>query len=156
LRKLKRTPEEINAWKTYLTVYPSGAFARTATHYLNRYGIFEYRNHTIGKRTLPLARIQFEPSSANILKTSHLSLDRLAQVVAQNPQLVLHIVAYQQNNRRLAEMRAKSVKKYLMDQERRLNGSRVKVSWFSTPETVKIDRKVYRLDSAINFFGQVE
>ena len=154
LRKLGRTPEELNAWKKYLDTYSDGAFARTAADYLNRYGNFEYRNHIIGKRTLTLAQIQFEPSSANILKTSHLSLDRLAQVVAKNPQLVLHIVAYQKNNRRLAEMRAKSVKKYLMDQERHLNSGRLKVSWFDKPETVKIDRKVYRLDSAVNFIGQ--
>jgi hypothetical protein len=53
-------------------------------------------------------------------------------------------------------MRAKSVKKYLMDQERRLNSDRLKVSWFDKPETVKIDRKVYRLDSAINFIGQAK
>ena len=156
LRKLGRTPEEINAWKKYLDAYSDGAFARTAADYLNRYGNFEYRNHIIGKRTLTLARVDFEPSSARIREISRPSLDELAQVVAKNPQLVLHIVAYQKNNRRLAEMRAKSVKKYLMDQERRLNGSRIKVSWFDKPETVKIDQKVYRLDSAVNFIGQAK
>jgi len=156
LRELGRTPEEINAWKMYLDAYSDGAFARTAADYLNRYGNFEYRNHIIGKRTLTLARVDFEPSSARIRKISRPSLDELAQVAARNSQLVLHIVAYQKNNRRLAEMRAKSVKKYLMDQERRLNSDRLKVSWFDKSETVKIDRKVYRLDSAINFIGQTK
>jgi len=156
LRKLKRTPEEINAWKTYLAAYPNGSFARTAADYLNRYGHFDYRNHVLGKRTLTLAQVQFEPSSARIRKASHPALDNLAQVVTQNTRLVLHIVAYQKNNRKLAEMRAKSVKKYLLDQERRLNGARLKVSWFDKPEVVKVGRRVYRRDSAINFLGQTQ
>jgi tetratricopeptide (TPR) repeat protein len=156
LRKLNRTPEEINAWKTYLAAYPDGSFARTATDYLNRYGDFDYRNHILGKRVLTLAQVQFEPSSARIRKVSHPSLDKLAEVATLNSRLILHIVAYQKNNRKLAEMRAKSVKKYLLDQERRLNGARLKVSWFDKPETVKVDRRVYHLDSAINFLGQTQ
>lgn len=156
LRRLKRTPEEITTWKMYLDAYSDGAFARTATRYLNGYGHFDYRNHIIGKRTLTLAQVQFEPSSARIRKASRPSLDKLARVATLNYQLVLNIVAYQKNNLKLAEMRAKSVKKYLLDQEPGLNGNRLKVSWFDKPETVKVGQQVYRLGSAINFIGQAK
>ena len=156
LRRLKRTPEEITNWKIYLDAYSDGALARTAARYLNGYGHFDYRNHIIGKRTMTLAQIRFEPSSARIRKVSRPSLDKLARVAALNSQLVLHIVAYQKNNHQLAEMRAKSIKKYLLDQERDLNGNRLKVSWFDKPETVKVGQQVYHLGSAINFIGQVK
>lgn len=156
LRKLNRTPEEIEAWKTYLDVYSDGTFARRAAQYLNEYGRFDYRNHILGKRTVTLHQIQFAPSSARILKVSTLSLKELAGIAARNTNLVLHIVAYQKNNLKLAEMRAKSVKKFILDQERGIDGPRVKVSWFDKPETVKSGPKTHLLDSSINFFGQAE
>jgi tetratricopeptide (TPR) repeat protein len=154
LRKLGRTPEEIEAWKTYLAAYSDGAFARRATRYLNDYGRFDYRNHTLGKRTVTLHQVQFEPSSARIKKASIPSLKELARLTARMPKLVLHIVAYQKNNRNLAKMRAKSVKKFLLDQEQGIGSRRIKVSWFDQPETVKTRRNTHRLDSSINIFGQ--
>ena len=154
LRKLNRTPEEIRAWKTYLAAYRNGNFAISATQYLNKYGQFDYRNHTLGKKTLTLRRIEFAPSSPRILKVSIPSLNDLARVTARNPKLVLHIVAYQKNNRKLAELRAKRIKIFLLDQERGISSRRIKVSWFNRPEMVKIGPQTYRLDSAVNFFGQ--
>jgi tetratricopeptide (TPR) repeat protein len=154
LRQLQRTPEEINAWKTYLDAYADGALARRAADYLNHYGHFDYRNHTIGKRTLTLAQVQFAPSGAGIRKASYPSLKKLARVTAEMPRLVLHIVAYQKNNTKLAEMRAKSVKKFLLDQDSRNDASRIKVSWFDQPETVETGQRVHRLESTVNFFGR--
>ena len=154
LRKLGRTPEEIRAWITYLAVYPDGPFTRRAAQYLNENGRFDYRNHTIGKRIITLPQVQFEPSSADILKVSIPSIKELARVTARNPKLVLHIVAYQKNNRTLAEVRAKSVKNYILAQEVSIERDRIKVSWFNQPEKVKNGRKTHRLDSSINFFGR--
>ncbi|MBL0715517.1 MAG: tetratricopeptide repeat protein [Desulfosarcina sp.] len=155
LRKLNRSPEEINAWEAYLAAYPNGAFSRRAVLYLNGYGRFDYRNHTIGKRTLTLPQVRFATSSARIQKASFPSLKKLARITAKNSKLVLHIVAYQKNNRKLAEMRAKSVKKFLLDQEGGIDGVRIKVSWFDRPETVKNGRDIHHLDSSVNFFGQI-
>jgi hypothetical protein len=123
---------------------------------LNEYGRFGYRNHTLGKRFVTLSQVQFAPSSSRILKESAPSLKELARITARKPKLVLHIVAYQKNNRTLAEVRAKSVKKYLLTQEDGIEGERIRVSWFDQPETVKIGRKTHRLDSSINFFGRTE
>ena len=155
LRKLQRTPEEINAWITYLGTYPDGAFARRAADYLNTHGRFDYRNHVIGKRTLPLAQMRFQPSSARLSKASFPALKKLAGVTAKNTSFVLHITAYQKNNLKLAEVRAKSVKKYILAQEDSIDLARIKVSWFDQPETVKAGRRTHRLDSSINFFGQI-
>jgi tetratricopeptide (TPR) repeat protein len=154
LRWLQRTPEEINAWVIYLDRYPDGAFARQAVTYLNRYGRFDYRNHIIGKRTLTLAQVRFMPSSDRLKNDSHLSLKSLAHVIKMNQKATLHILAYQKNNGRLGELRAKSIKKFLLSQERNLNPARIKVSWFDQPESVKIGKRVHRLDSSINFFAQ--
>lgn len=154
LRNLQRTPEEIIAWKTYLGFYPDGAFARKAAAYLNRHGRFDYRNHVIGKRTLTLAQVRFEPSSARIRKESFPALKNLARVIAKNTKMTLHIIAYQKNNRELAESRAKGVKQFILTQEDGIKRTRIKVSWFDQPETVKIDRQSHRLDSAVNFIGQ--
>jgi tetratricopeptide (TPR) repeat protein len=154
LRRLQRTPEEINAWLAYLARYPDGAFARQAATYLNRCGRFDYRNHVIGKRTITLAQVRFMPSSDRLTKNSHPSLKSLAHVININQKTTLHILAYQKNNRRLSELRAKSIKKFLLAQERNLNPARIKVSWFEQPEAVKIGKRVHKLDSSINFFAQ--
>lgn len=154
LRKLNRTPEEIEAWNTYLGVYSDGAFASRAAQFLNEYGRFDYRNHILGRRTVTLHQVQFAPSSARLLKVSTPSLNELARITAHSPKLVLHIVAYQKNNLKLAEMRAKSVKKYILDQERDIDGTRIKVSWFDQPETVIIGPKTHRLDSSVHIFGK--
>ena len=154
LRQLARTPEEINAWMIYIARYADGAFARQATEYLNGYGRFDYRNHLIGKKTLTLPQVRFAPSSARIRKSSFSGLKELARIVALNPQLVLHIVAYQKNNRKLAERRAKSIKKFLLDQNHEIGATRIRVSWFDQPEAVTVGRKTHRLDSSVNFFSQ--
>ena len=155
LRRLQRTPEEINAWKVYLGAYPDGAFARQAAAYLNRHGRFDYRNHMIGKRTLTLAQVRFKPSSARIRQASFPVLEKLAGITANNTDLVLHIMAYQKNNLKLAEVRAKSVKKFILAQDGSIDRARIKVSWFDQPEAVKAGRRTHRLDSSIHFFGQI-
>ncbi len=154
LRRLQRTPEEIKAWNAYLSAYPDGAFARQAAEYLNTHGRFDYRNHIIGKRTLTLAQMRFKPSSARLSKSSFAALNKLAAVTANNTKLTLHIMAYQKNNLKLAEVRAKSVKKFILAQEGGIDRARIKVSWFDQPETVMAGRRTHRLDSSINFFGQ--
>ena len=154
LRKLQRTPEEINAWKTYLGFYSNGAFARQATVYLNRHGLFDYRNHIIGDRTLTLAQVRFEPSRGRIRKNSMPTLKKLARVTAKNTQMTLHVIAYQKNNLKLAEARAKAVKKSILAQEDGIDRARIKVSWFDQPETVNTGRQTHRLDSSVNFIGQ--
>jgi hypothetical protein len=64
-------------------------------------------------------------------------------------------VAYQKDNKRLAELRAKSVKRYLLDRFPEIKSSRLKVSWFEVPEKIKIAKKTFAEDESINFFSAV-
>ena len=136
LKRFKRTPEEKLAWKEYLTKYTSGAMARKAAQNLNALGNFDYRSHFIGSNTVTLEKIQFKPFSAEIRKNTRSFLNILGELLKNNKNIVIHIVAYQKNNKRLAEARAKSVKKYLIKEFPEIEPSRLKVSWFDqTPFT---------------------
>lgn len=153
LKALQRTPEEINAaWRAYLEYYPSGAFAIRAVMHLNAVGNFEYRNYLIGRRTITLPKIRFQPAGADIHKKTRASLNYLGYLVKQSPDLTLQIVVYQKNNRELAETRAKSVKKYLLQRYPAISSQRIKVSWFDVPARIKAGRRTFIEEASVHFF----
>ncbi len=151
-RHYDRTPEEIQAWRIYLKDYPQGANARQAAEFLNTHGVFEYRNHLIGIRTITLRKIQFEPFTATIDKPSRKTLDFLGQVFEKQTRFELHILAYQKNNKDLAKARAQSIKRYLTENNRRIGARRIKISWFDTPENITVGKTRFTEDEAIDFF----
>jgi len=152
LRIFKRTPEEINAWKAYLALYTTGSFANKATSYLNQKGDFDYRNHVIGLRTITFPKIRFIHFSEKIHKTSEPALDYLGRLVEKYSQYTLHIIAYQLNNTRLGENRSKSIKRYLLKEYPRIPSSRIKVSWFKKPETIKVGKVKFKKNQSVHFF----
>lgn len=151
-RHYGRTPEEILSWRIYLANDPQGANARQAAEFLNTHGIFDYRNHLIGIRTITLKKIQFEPFTATIDKPSRQTLDFLGQVFERQTRFELHILVYQKNNKDLAKARAQSIKRYLTENNRRIGARRIKISWFDTPEKIMVDKKRFSEDEAIDFF----
>jgi tetratricopeptide (TPR) repeat protein len=151
-RHYDRTPEEIQAWRIYLENYPQGANSRQAAEFLNGHGIFDYRNHLIGIRTITLGKIHFEPFTATIAKSSQKTLDYLGGVFAKQTPFELHILAYQKNNKDLAKARAKSIKRYLSESNRRIGAHRIKISWFDAPEKISVGKTRYAEDEAIDFF----
>ena len=151
-RHYGRTPEEIQVWRIYLENFPQGANSRQAAEFLNTYGIFDYRNHLIGLRTITLQKIQFEPFTAKIDKSSRSTLDFLAKVFEKQPRFELHILAYQKNNKELAKARAKNIKRYLGEGNSRISAGRIKISWFDVPEKITVGGKRYSEDEAIDFF----
>jgi tetratricopeptide (TPR) repeat protein len=151
MKQLGRTPEEQLAWKEYLAYYPAGAMARRAVSHLNALGDFEYRNYLIGRRRITLEKIRFEPFTAKVSEDSRPSLDFLGTILTNNKDVSIHIVAYQKKNKELAEARAKSIKQYLIKKFSEIKSSRLTVSWFDVPETIKIGKKIYREDESINF-----
>ncbi|MBW1735998.1 MAG: tetratricopeptide repeat protein [Deltaproteobacteria bacterium] len=152
LKRLKRTPEEKTAWKQFLAYYPSGPKARQAVSYLNALGDFDYRNFIIGCRTVTIQKIRFVPFSAKIQSRSTPSLNLLGEIMNNNHGIGLHIVAYQLNNKELAERRAKSIKKYLVHHFPGISPDRLMVSWFDVPETIRIGRRVFKEPESIQFF----
>ncbi|MDB4444631.1 tetratricopeptide repeat protein [bacterium] len=153
LKSLNRTPEERLAWKQYLRVHPSGAMSRQAVVHLNELSDFEYRNQLIGKRTVPLKRIEFETSTSVIKSTSKPTLNFLATLLKSNPGMALHIVTYQKNNKTLAEVRAKRVKKYLNRRPAGVASSRLSVSSFGLSETIKIGKKTFMEHETVKFIA---
>ncbi|MBN1338139.1 MAG: tetratricopeptide repeat protein [Bacteroidales bacterium] len=151
LGKLGRTPEEIIAWKIYLANYPAGGFTRKSVERLNALGDFEYRNYLIGKRTVTLEKILFQPFTAVLSESSFPSLDLIGHILTNNQKIRLHIIAYQKNNKRLAEARSKSIKKYLIKKFPKIEKSRLKVSWFDVPTKIKVGKKILAEDDAISF-----
>jgi tetratricopeptide (TPR) repeat protein len=151
MQQLGRTPEEKLAWQEYLAYYPAGAMARQAVLHLNALGDFEYRNYIIGRRTVTLKKIAFEPFAAKISEDSRPSLDLLGTIMKNNSTVSIHIVAYQKKNKELAEARAKSIKTYFIKEFKEIKPSRFTVSWFDVPERIKIDKKIFYEDESINF-----
>lgn len=156
LHKLGRRKEEKPAWKEYLDFYPSGPMARRAVDHLNDLGDFSYRNHTIGKRTITLRRIEFKPESDRLTRDDKDSLSFLGSILRYAKDVSIHIVAYKKNDKELAEKRAKSIKKYLLGYLERDGFDRLKVSWFGVPERSRAGGRIYRQDESVNFFTAVE
>ncbi len=155
-QRLNRTPEETAAWKEYLRHYPHGALARKAVAHLNAGGDFQYRNHHIGKRLIPLASIAFEPFSATLTKTSKRALNYLGKAIMDYPNLQLRIVAYQQNNLQLARQRAHSVQTYLTTTTPALDAARIAANWFDVPETVQAGGNRFELHESVFFFTKLK
>ncbi len=153
LHRLDRTPEARLAWKAYLANYCDGPLAKKATSHLNALGDFEYRNHVIGKRTVILRKIWFEISSDRIWEGSMPSLDRLGEIFRPSKNLTLHIVAYQKQNKPLAEARAKSIKQYLLNRFPDLESHRLLVSWFGVPQRITVASSEFLEDASIQFFA---
>jgi hypothetical protein len=147
--------EEQLAWKKYLSLYSSGPMARLAVMHLNFMGDFQYRSHAVGTDTIILEKIQFEASTAELSERSQKSLNVLGETLVDSNNVPIHIVAYQKNSKKLAELRAKTVKKYLLDRFPEIESSRLRVSWFEVPEKIKIGKKTFAEDESVNFFSAV-
>jgi tetratricopeptide (TPR) repeat protein len=113
LRKLKRKPEEITAWKSYLEIYRSGVFARKAVLYLNAYGEYQYRTYRIGPRLVTIKTIEFTNSAIELNRESKTSIEYIGKLFKDTPNLTLHIVSFQLSNSSMAEKKAKTIKAYL-------------------------------------------
>jgi len=151
LNRLGRTREEKNAWKEYLDFYPSGSMSKVAVDHLNRLGDFSYRNHLIGVRTITLRKVEFEPFTLKLTKDSKNSLDFLSTVLINTKKVSIYIVAYQKNNKKLAEQRAKTIKKYMIGKHKNLSSDRLKMGWFGTKEKIKVGKKQFKEDESVNF-----
>ncbi len=156
LNRLGRTAEEVSAWKEYIDVTPSGPLTIQAVGHLNKSGDFEYRNHLVGSRTITLEKIRFELGTANLHIDSYESLDVLGEMMKNNKAVRVHILSYQKDNAKLAEMRAKRVKAYLLEHHPEIESSRLILSWFAVPEEIKAGKKTYRETESINFLTAVK
>ncbi len=153
LRKLERLPEEKEAWRQYLHVYPAGSFARRAADRLNSLGDHTYRNHRLGVRTVTLKEVDFVPFSDNLSSHAYPSLNLVGATVANMPAGILNIIVYQLNNRELARKRALSIGNYLAKRFPDLKkNNRIRLSWFDVPEKRTVLNTSLRLNESVRFF----
>ncbi len=151
-KKLNRTPEEIESWKTYLQYYPYDSQARVAANNLLLLKDFSYRSYYLGSRSITIPTIRFEPFSSELTRNSKNSLNTIGRITSGIKKGTLQILVYQENNKELAKSRALAIKKYLLDKHSSLSTKRIGVSWFATPQHLKVSRKKIRIDESIDFF----
>ncbi len=152
MKVLGRTPEEKIGWLQYLDRYPSGSLAIRATNHLNRIGDFSYRNHYLGRRTLTLTKIWFRPFTAELDPYSYPALDLVGATASNMKKGTLQVVVFQKNDRELARKRAASVKKYLQKKFPRLQGRKIRISWFDRSEVFTVDGKRQKSGESVRFF----
>ncbi len=153
LNRLKRIPEAKSVFKQYLNNYGYGSSSKssTATAYLNQMGDFEYRAYLFNRRKLVLKKIGFD--QLKLKKESRSSLRTIGSMIKKNPKLVLHILAYQKNNKALARKKAGTIKTYLLDMFPGIQPEQIKLSWFGSPERISIGKTNHILDDSINLFA---
>jgi tetratricopeptide (TPR) repeat protein len=152
LRLLRRTPEERVAWKSYLEIYRSGAFARQAVQYLNAHGDFQYRNYRIGRRMVTIKAIEFSDPAVELSRESQTSLIYVGNLFQKASNTTLHIVSFQLGNRRLAEKKARVIRTYLRKRYPQIQPKKIRVSWFNEPQRIEAGEKVILLGDSIHFF----
>jgi tetratricopeptide (TPR) repeat protein len=152
LECLHRDAEAAAAWKAYLDRYPTGAFGRQAADRLNRLGDFTYRNARIGRRSVTLKQVEFQPLEPALADGSRSTLDFVGHLIASDPHLVLQVLVFQKNDPFLSKERARSIKAYLLAHHDAIGEDRIRLSWFDVPETVTLDGRRFRQDQSVRFF----
>ena len=150
--KFGRKPEAKVGWLDYLYYYPSGAMARRAVDHLNILGDFSYRNYTLLSRTVTLEKIYFEPFKADIVKSSRASLSLIGVIFNNMQRGKLQIVVYQLKNKKMAKQRALSIRKYLLKEYPEIKKENIGVSWFASPESLRVQKKNKKIDESVSFF----
>jgi tetratricopeptide (TPR) repeat protein len=150
--KLGRKPEALAGWLEYLSYYPSGAMARQAVAHLNTLSDFSFRNYTLRARTVTLEKIYFEPFTAQIDKGSKPSLELIGAIYSNMGKGKLQIAVYQLKNKELAKQRALSIKSFLLKKYPKIKKKDIGVSWFDSPEIIKVAKRKRRINESVSFF----
>ena len=149
LNKLKRLAEEKNAWLVYLSAYPSQYLSSYAVDFLNKLGNYTYKNLIINKHKIVMKEIKFEYFKDKIASSSYSSLNLLAKKLTQNN--TLHIIVFQKNNSLFAKEKAKSIKKYILNTNEKINANKIKLSWFNKEKIIKVKNKKYFFNEYVEF-----
>ena len=150
-KNLKSREKEVLAWKDYLALYRNGMWAIRAAEHLNDAGDFSYRSHILGVRKIVLRKLVFKNSEAEIEPSSNASMDRVGEILKNNPNLRVHIVVYKNNDQKLAKARSKWIKTYI-SKKFQIASKRLKTSWFGISERgVSIGQMNYSLHESVRF-----
>lgn len=153
LHRLGEIEKENEAWRTYLEYYDRGRQALQAVDSLNANGDFSYRSIQLGPLSIVKPGISFDDGRKRLEASSQAALDDIGRILAHNHKLELHVLAYVANDAGAAKMRAKTIKRYLLDQYRGISAKRIKPSWFGVSEKVQLEGRSYALESSIRIFA---
>ncbi|BHH85657.1 tetratricopeptide repeat protein [Desulforhopalus sp. 52FAK] len=151
-KKMGRKPEALEGWLEYLSYYPSGAMARKAVNHLNLLSDYSFRNYKLLSRTITSEKIYFQPFTAEIMPESKKSLEFIGNVAGKMKRGRLQVVVYQLKNKDLAKRKAINIKRYLLKTIPTLDKNDIGISWFDTPETIKISTKKRVINDSVSFF----
>jgi len=152
LERLGRRVDEARAWTRYLDTRPTGRWAIQAAAHLNGLDDFTYSPHQLGARTLVLRRVEFGPDG-RVAPDGVFSLEQVAQVLANNPTLLLHVVVYVQDDAGLAQSRAREILAQLARLAPGVPPGRIALSWFGVAETVSVSGVEHSLGQSVRFIG---
>ncbi len=152
LEKLEQKQNAINVWKEYLSLNQVGSRALKAANYLNASGDFSYRIHQIGKRKIVLGPA-FKTEESNVLQISSEDLNKVASIVDQSPDMVLHVIVYSNENIEMAKKSAIDLKSSLVNSNLGIDQNRIRISWFGQGETLQYRGISFLLDESIRFIG---
>lgn len=155
LDRLGRKKEAHSGLLDFMTAYPDGETAIRATNILQSYGDFTYRNVLLGRRTVPLRTIVFEPGSARFGFDVTASLDVLGAMMENNPNLRVHTIAYVRGNAALAQKRAERIRLYISLHFPDVPTDRLLLSWFGTGERISTASGDFLLPESVNLITEV-
>ena len=153
-RKLGMRTEENAAWTQYLSYTHTGPQSIDAVNYLNSNGVFSVQTAYIGGQKRVLKSIEYKGNSIEPLPESLPSLVQAGKIIKDKPDLLLHIIVYENNDEELARKRAQYLKKYMLEIYPDIETNSIRTSWFDVPRTMQFNRKQYSLDSSVQVFAE--
>ncbi len=156
LQHLGRVREENRMWTAYLQHNPSGTLALQALNHLTANGDLGFQPVTLGDRIRVAPRIGFEKGLAQLTLASLAVLSEIGRDLPVTDGYILHIVVYVQNDSALAEQRAKTIKKQILDLNPALSPHRVRVSWFDLGSVIQVKDQTLTLPADVRIFTQKE
>jgi hypothetical protein len=141
-------------WTAYLQHNPSGTQALQALNHLTANGDLGFQPVTLGDRLRVAPRIGFGKDPAQLTPASLAVLSEIGRDLSVTDSYILHIVVYVQNDRALAEQRAKAIKKQILGLNPGLSPQRVRVSWFDLGSTIQVKDQTLTLPVDVRIFTQ--
>jgi tetratricopeptide (TPR) repeat protein len=141
----------------YLKRYQTRSLAKHAVSRLNKMGNFEYSNFKIGEEILATRKIEFLEKSIELEYYSKVSIRNIAKKLVElnsleENNLTLYIVAYNKENKKQAERKAKEIKKYILREFSDIKFDDIKIAWLKTVNTINVGKKKFTQSEYVKFF----
>ncbi len=151
LDRLGRRSERMEVLHDYLSTSPDGPNAPQAVEYLNAAGDYSWRIHAIGRFRLALPAVDFAPGTDSATVRGQEALAHVAKTLKADPELRIHVVAFVAGDQELARKRAQAVAEALREEDRRIDRSRLSLSWLGSPQQLRLGDTTQELKESIQF-----